>query len=140
MKNIIKRQTTYLFKQKNIRKYYISHQGLELIIKLKPRSQELLKDLLALIGSSADIDSVVLEVEYHQLGFKNFRNFWGYRNELIEKRLLFYEDNKYYINPCYINYYNRRQKASFFKLFKLKRGPVVNMNPPVLKIVNSDIE
>lgn len=135
MINIVRRQTTYLFKQKNIKKYSITHQGLEKFIKLKPRAQELLKDMLTYIGSSTKTDSVIFDVTYSDLGFTSFRIFWKYRNELIKTRFLFYKDNKYFINPCFINYYNRRQQGSFFSLFKLKKSTPVIIGP-LLRIVN----
>ena len=135
MKNIIRQRVTYLFKQKNVRKYSVTHQGLLKIIALKPRTQLLLADMLALIGSSSSITALTIEVNYKDLGFRDFRNFSRYRNELIDERLLFFKDNVYFVNPCYINYFTRRQKDYFFKLFKLKSIKPVVMSIPKLRIV-----
>lgn len=136
MKSTIKQRITYLFKQKNVRKYSITHQGLLKFSTIKPRSQELLLQLLELIGSSSSINSITIEVSYKDLGFKSFSNFIRYRNELTEQRLLFYRNNVYFVNPCYINYLSRRQTEYFYRMFKLRKSNEVVMNIPTLKLVN----
>ena len=91
--------------------------------------------MLALIGPMAHLESITIEVSYQDLGFKSFPNFSRYRNELISERLLFYKDSMYFVNPCYINYLNRRQQDYFFKLFKLKKSKPVRMLDPKLKVI-----
>lgn len=137
MKNIIKRQMTYLSKQKNVKSYSITPQGLQRFIELKPRSQKLLTDLLAMIGPSCNADAVTLDVNYLELGFNHPRNFYKYRDDLVDNRMIFMKDNFIFVNPCFINYLNYRQKSTFFTMFKLNKKTNVNMNNPVIRLVNS---
>lgn len=133
MLDIIKRQTTTLSKQSGIRKYEITKDGLSKLISVKPRAQKLLIDILNRTTSQNSIDAIVIEMTYKDLGFKSYSNWKRYKNELIIQRLLFEDGNKYYVNPCFINYYSRRQKDFFFRLFNIKKNLVV-MKPPALKI------
>lgn len=136
MNRIIKRQITNLYNQSKIRKYKITHDGLCLIIKLKPRAQELLKDMLMLLKNNCDYESLIFKVSYIDMHFDDYSNFAKYRNELVKSRLLFYKDNNYYINPCYINFYSRRQTSFLFGLFKLKtERKVIMTDPTELRLV-----
>lgn len=132
MKKIIKLQTTRLYNQSNIRRFEFTEQGLSLFISVKPRAQELLLDLLTLVSRNIDIDSVVVHINAKDLGFSSNSNLRKYRNELIERGLVFYDNNDYYINPVHINYYTRRQRDYFFRLFRLKSDIKVTMNNPTL--------
>lgn len=137
MKNItsiIRRQLTYLSKQKSVKSYSITPQGLQRFIELKPRSQKLLTDLLAMIGPTCHLDSVTLDVNYTQLGFNHSRNFYQYRDDLASKRMIFVKDNLIFINPTFVNYLNHRQKSTFFNEFKLNQPKAVNMGKPVLHL------
>lgn len=137
MKNIlsvIRRQITYLSKQKNTKKYAITPDGLQKFIGLKPRSQQLLNDLLLLIGPSCGTDAITLEVGYADLGFGNARNFYRYRDELVASRMIFVEDKYIFVNPCFINYLNHRQKSGLFSLFKLNQQKPFNLGKPVLRL------
>lgn len=140
MINIIKRQMSYLSKQKNTKKYIISPLGLQKFIELKPRSQKLLHDLLSLIGPSCNIDAVTLDISYCELGFNNPRNFYKYRDELVSNRMIFVEGKYIFINPTMINYLNHRQKNTFFAMFNLNAKAKVNMNKPIIRLVNSSTE
>jgi len=137
MKNIlpvIRRQITYLSKQKNTKKYSITPQGLQKFVNLKPRSQQLLNDLLLLIGPSCGAEAITLEVGYAELGFKDARNFYRYRDELVDARMIFIQDRYVFVNPCFINYLNHRQKSSLFSLFKLNKPKPFTMGKPVLRL------
>jgi hypothetical protein len=135
MKRIIKQRIDYLSKQKNVRQYKVTHQGLLKIINLKPRTQQLLADMLALIGSTTSVEGVTFEVSCDHLGFSNFSNFSKYRNELLAEKLLFYKDNLYFVNPCFINYLTRRQQSFLFSYFGLNKANKVLMTDPALRVV-----
>lgn len=130
MNSIIKRQISNLYKQTKVRKYTITHEGLVLIFKLKPRSQELLKNMLSLLQNNCDYDSLTLEISYYDMGFDDQSNFIKYRRDLIKSRLVFFKNNRYFINPCYINFYSRRQTQWLFGLFKLTSVKEVVMSDP----------
>lgn len=136
MNKIVRKQTALLYNQKGVRKYEFTMDGLIKFSEIKPRSQQLLIDLLAFVGHNCSVGDVIIQVTYKDLAFTSFANFSKYRQELIDSRLLFYKDNVYFINPCYINYYTRRQKEYFLKLFKLKKEiPVTMTDPKLFKIV-----
>lgn len=135
MNRTIKRQISNLYKQTNVRKYSITHEGLHIIFKLKPRSQQLLKSMLGLLQNNCKYESLTLEISYYDMGFDDQSNFIKYRNELVKSRLIFFEGNKYFINPCYINFYSRRQTEWLFGLFSLTTvKPVVMTDPTKLRI------
>jgi hypothetical protein len=130
LKDIIKRRTTSLYKQKGVKKYQITELGLHKIIKLKPRSQKLLLDIIKLINSTNDINSLTVKVSYKDLGFKYFGNFQKARQGILDECLMYYKDNQYFINPCYINHYTRRQKDFLFRWFGLTNEvPVIMIDP-----------
>jgi len=135
MKNIIKRQIITLSKQKNIKKYSITHDGLCLILKLKPRAQQLLLDILSKMETANSIESLTVSLNYHDLGFDSCSNFRRYRNDLIQCRLIFYKDNLYYINPCYINRHTRRLQEYLFRKFNLIKSKPVVMTDPALMFI-----
>jgi hypothetical protein len=136
MKSIIKKRIGFLYKQHNVRKYEITHLGLVRFSSLKPRSQVLLIDMLSLIKTSLDIEQIVFKINWKDLGFNSRQNFYLYRDELIKEHMLFCKNGDYFVNPCFINYLNRRQRTYFFNLFKLKQiEKTVKMNPPLFKVV-----
>lgn len=135
MNDIIKFYTKKLYRQSHTKRYEITHEGLELLFSLKPRSQELFLDLLQRIGHSNTFDDILIECTYKDLGFNSFGNFSRYRSELASRKLLFFENNKYFINPAYVDFYTRRQKEFFLKLFNIKKTINVTMKvPPRLKV------
>ena len=121
-----------LYKQTNVKKYTITHEGLELLISAKGRSQELFLDILYRIGYENKLDAIIVECNYKDLSFKSHSNFRKYRDELVQRDLLFYEKNQFYVNPIYFNFYTRRQQNFFFKLFSIKTEIKVLMKEPVL--------
>lgn len=136
MERIIKRQITNLYKQKRVRKYSITHEGLCLFIKLRPRTQELLKDMLLLLQNNCDTDSLTLNISSFDMGFDDRSNFSKCKKELIKSRLLFFKENEYFINPCYINFYSMKQMNFLFGLFKLKSTKrVIMTDPKYLRLV-----
>jgi hypothetical protein len=136
MRSIIKKRIGFLYRQHNVRKYEITHVGLVRFAKLKPRSQTLIIDMLSLIKPSLDLDHIVFDINWKDLGFNSRQNFYIYRDELIKENMLFMKNNRYFVNPCFINYLNRRQRTFFFGLFKLKEQENrVTMNPPRFKVV-----
>ena len=102
-------------------------------MRLRPRTQELLLDILNLIGRSSDVNSVIINLSYDELGFKDRSNFSKYKKDLIDEKLLFQKGQEYFVNPCYVNYYTRRQQDYFFKLFGLIKTKVT-MNEPKFRI------
>ncbi len=130
MKDIIKRRTTSLYKQTKVKRYVITELGLTKILSLSPRSQQLLLDIIKRINQGYTIDSLTVKVSYVQLGFKNYQNLHRARKEILEQYLMYYKDGMYYVNPCYINYYTRRQSEYFFKFFGLKNDIAVIMLDP----------
>lgn len=136
MFKVIKRQLTSLSKQKYIRKYSITHEGLRILFSIKPRSQKLLLELLLQVSNSSDVDSMTIKSDFIQLGYSSSSNFYRDRKELVKSRLLFYENEEYYINPCYINFYSKRQMDYFFTFFKIKEKKRVTMiDPTSLRLV-----
>lgn len=136
MFKIMKQRFSYLYSQKNLRKYEITHLGLIRFSKLKPRSQTLLIDMLSMIKMSLDLDKIVFSGTYKDFGFKSRQNFYVYRDELIKEHMLFYKDDRYFVNPCFINFLNRRQQTFFFNMFGFKTKERVVMTPPSLRIIN----
>lgn len=132
MKEIIKRQTSILNNQTKTRKYQFTHEGIIRFASVKPRAQQLMITLLECIGYNTDINAVIIQKTYKDLGFNSFANFQKYRDELVNADLLFFDKKEYYVNPVHINYYTRRQKDHFFSLFNLKKQQKVVMSIPTL--------
>ena len=123
MKKTIKAQTRRLFNQKNVRKYEFTQDGLQRFIALRPRAQQMLVDILNYIGHETSLEALVVNLSSFELGFNSTTNMISYRNELIENRFVFY-DRKYgyYVNPCFVNYYTRRQKEYLNVFFSIKKN------------------
>lgn len=136
MKNIIRRCTAKLYKKSYYRKYEFTQKGLRLFITLKPRSQLLLTDILALTSKECNIQAVTVEFEIEDVGFPDYNNFRKYRKDITDSGLMFYKHGRYYVNPFYINYYSRRQSDYFFKLFKLRKEITVNLGDFELRKVD----
>lgn len=138
MKNIIRKKTANLYLQKGVRKYEFTLDGLNKFVSLSKRSQQIIVDILHYVGYKYTIDSITVEISYKELGFKSYSNLRKYRKELVDSELIYHDDNKYFINPCYINFYTRRQKEYFFKYFGIKKDtPVVMNDPTVIKFVSN---
>ncbi len=134
MKDIIRRRTTSLYKQKKVKRYVITELGLTKLLSLKPRSQQLLLDIIKRINQGYTIDSLIVKVSHTELGFKYYANFQRARQGILDQYLMYYKDGMYYVNPCYINYYTRRQSECFFKLFGLKKDISVIMLDPARSV------
>ena len=135
MLKTIKLQTSRLYAQKSTRSFNISLNALSEFTELKSRSQQMLIDILSLVGFESNIDSLTVEISYQELGFSSYSNMRKYRKELIDKRWLFNNKNEYYINPCKINYYTRRQQQFLFGLFKINKNKVVMNEPKIIRMV-----
>lgn len=136
MLKIIKEQTKRFLNQANtIKKYVITHAGMEIISTLTPNESKLFLKLLNLSNQNADISGIVLECTYSQLGFNDFSNFNKCRKSLQETRLIFFEKNEYYINPVYVCYYSTSQKNFLKRLFNVSKTKKIKLNKVSLKII-----
>lgn len=89
------------------KRYLISSNGFNEFIELKPNSQRLFKHLLDLVPNISN--EVTIECNYKDLGFEHASNFYRARTQLIDRQFIIFDDNRYFINPCMVNPYSRRQ-------------------------------
>ena len=136
IEKIIKKQTTLLYNQTNVRKFEITEAGLSRIFAVKPRAQQLLFDILVHIGYRTTIEDIIVKMTYRELGFNSYQNWKRYKNELVEQDLLYEEDGEYFVNPVFINFYTRRQAQFLFNWYGVKKQERVTMTIPKLKVVN----
>jgi hypothetical protein len=62
-----------------------------------------------LTQSKSGTRDVIIYGGYKDFGFDNPTSFYRNRSILIDKQFIIYDNNSYFVNPCLINYYNRRQ-------------------------------
>ena len=113
MKKIISHWIKRLHSLKTYRKYEITHEGLTKLIQLKPRTQEVFIILLEHIKYNVDYDELFMDLNYQDFRFACPSNFSKYKRELIKSELVLTYDNKYFVNPYYVDYLSRRQKIIY---------------------------
>lgn len=136
MLKIIKEQTKRFFNQQtDIKKYTITHAGMEIISSLTSNELKLFTHLLNFTNNNPDISGVIIECSYKSLGFNDFSNFNKCRKKLMQTRLIFYDKNEYYINPVYVSYYSTSQKNFLKRLFNYSKPKKTNIKKVNMKII-----
>lgn len=119
--NLLCASLLWLFKN-NRRKISFDDYSFELFLELRPRTQRLLYSMIRCVDS----DTLVVVGGYREFGFNNYKNFYNYRKELLDKEFLVVDEEFYYVNPKMVNYLTTRQKRRYKALLLPKEPKVVN--------------
>ena len=92
--------------------------------ELPPNSRRLMINLLK--ASKPGVNEMTIKATHKELGFEDSSNFSKARLQLVKNQFVIYKDGLYFINPCKINCYNRRQLYQFKVMAGLIKDTSIN--------------
>ena len=106
------------------KRYEISPHGFNEFVELTPNAQKLFVAILNNVKPTPEV--VVVELTYKDLGYKSYSNLHRDRQRLINRQFIMFENNQYFINPCMVNPYNRRQWSYLKDLIGMNKTTNIN--------------
>jgi hypothetical protein len=102
------------------RRFLISVDALEAYGDLSKSSQALLRDILRRIKSDEDIYALIVTGMYDEFGYKHRTGFYRDRKRLREAGFLIYQHDHHFVNPCMLEYHNKKQRLHIMREINTK--------------------
>lgn len=100
------------------RRFFITIDSLSVYGSLPNSAQSLLLKMLKKIRSDCDINALIIQGDYRDFGYPQRQNFYRDRSKLVDAGFLIYEKDAHFVNPCMLEYHNKKQRLYLINHFR----------------------